>query len=78
LRGYQVIIDVEHHLETQESWKKTGGKSGEMAFARDANGIIVRYLDDASWDIELHLKNMDAAGIDKPSLTHAFGGNHKL
>ncbi len=65
-----MIIDVEHHLERREAWEKTGGKSGEIVLARDANGTIVRYLDDASWNIEMHLKNMDIAGIDMAVISY--------
>ncbi len=64
-----MIVDVEHHLETKESWEKCGGKPGQTVILRAPDGTILRPLDDASWDIEIHLKNMDIAGIDMTVLS---------
>jgi predicted TIM-barrel fold metal-dependent hydrolase len=60
-----MVIDVEHHLESKASWEKSGGKPGQLLFKRTADGKIIKPLDDASWDVELHLHNMDIAGINK-------------
>jgi predicted TIM-barrel fold metal-dependent hydrolase len=64
-----MIVDVEHHLQTKESWVKSGGKPGQTVILRTPDGTILRPLDDASWDVEIHLKNMDAAGIDMTVLS---------
>jgi len=64
-----MIVDVEHHLEPKESWEKCGGKPGQTVILRAPDGTILRPLDDASWDIEIHLKNMDLAGIDMTVLS---------
>ena len=64
-----MIVDVEHHLQTQESWLKSGGKPGQTVILRAPDGTILKPLDDASWDIEIHLKNMDIAGIDMTVLS---------
>ena len=50
-----MIVDVEHHLETKESWEKCGGKPGQTVILRAPDGTILRPLDDASWDVEIHL-----------------------
>ncbi len=59
-----MIVDVEHHLQTKEHWLKHGGKPGQTVLLRAPDGTILRPLVDASWDVEIHLKDMDAAGID--------------
>jgi predicted TIM-barrel fold metal-dependent hydrolase len=64
-----MIVDVEHHLEPKESWEKCGGKLGQTVLLRAPDGTILRPLDDASWDVEIHLKNMDIAGIDMTVLS---------
>ncbi len=64
-----MIVDVEHHLQTKESWIKSGGKPGQTIIIRAPDGTILKPLDDASWDVEIHLKNMDAAGIDMTVLS---------
>lgn len=64
-----MIIDVEHHLQPYEIWTKRGGKKGKKVWQRDASGTIIRPLDDATYDIQLHLKNMDIAGIDMAVLS---------
>jgi predicted TIM-barrel fold metal-dependent hydrolase len=64
-----MIVDVEYHLEPKESWEKSGGKPGQTVILRAPDGTILRPLDDASWDIEIHLKNMDIAGIDMTVLS---------
>jgi aminocarboxymuconate-semialdehyde decarboxylase len=64
-----MIVDVEHHLQTRESWLKSGGKPGQTVIVRAPDGTILRPLDDASWDIEIHLKDMDTAGIDMTVLS---------
>ncbi len=64
-----MIVDVEHHLEPKESWLKCGGKPGQTVILKAPDGTILRPLDDASWDIEIHLKAMDKAGIDMTVLS---------
>jgi aminocarboxymuconate-semialdehyde decarboxylase len=64
-----MIIDFEHHYTPYEIWKKRGGKPGEIVRMFSSDGREIRPLDDASHDIQLHLKNMDIAGIDTAVLT---------
>lgn len=64
-----MVIDLEHHLQPYEIWKKRGGKKGEIVWQRDANGVVIRPLDNATYDVQIHLKNMDAAGIDMAVLS---------
>jgi len=35
-----MIVDVEHHLETKESWEKCGGKPGQTVILRTRTGTI--------------------------------------
>ncbi len=64
-----MIVDVEHHMQTKETWIKGGGKSGQTVLVRAPDGTILKPLDDASWNVEIHLKNMDIAGIDMAVLS---------
>jgi len=66
-----MVIDVEHHYTPFELWKKRGGKPGEIVRVFSPDGREIRPLDDASHDIELHLRNMDIAGIDMAVLTQS-------
>jgi len=59
-----MVIDFEHHLQPREIWEKRGGKPGQTVLMRTPDGRLVRPLDDATHDIQIHLKYMDAAGID--------------
>jgi predicted TIM-barrel fold metal-dependent hydrolase len=63
------VIDVEHHLEPREVWEKRGGKPGQLVLQRAPDGSIIRPLDDSTHDIDIHLKNMDIAGIDMAVLS---------
>ena len=64
-----MIIDFEHHYTPYDIWKKRGGKPGEIVRMFTPDGRELRPLDDASHNIQLHLKNMDIAGIDMAVLT---------
>ena len=64
-----MVIDVEHHLQPYEVWKKRGGKPGQIVIQHSADGKIMRPLDDATYDIQIHLENMDIAGIDMAVLS---------
>lgn len=64
-----MVIDFEHHLQPYEIWKKRGGKPGQTVLMRAADGRLIRPLDDATHDIHIHLKYMDAAGIDMAVLS---------
>ena len=64
-----MIIDLEHHLEPPEVWKKRGGKPGQRVMQYAADGTPLRPLDDSTHDIAIHLKNMDIAGIDMAVLS---------
>ena len=59
-----MVIDLEHHFTPYELWRKRGGKPGEIVRVFSPIGREIRPLDDASYDIQIHLKNMDIAGID--------------
>ena len=64
-----MVIDCEHHLQPFEIWKKRGGKPGEMVLMRAPDGRLIRPLDDATHDIQKHLKYMDISGIDMAVLS---------
>jgi len=64
-----MVIDCEHHLQPFEIWKKRGGKPGETTLMRAVDGRLIRPLDDATHDIQKHLKYMDIAGIDMAVLS---------
>ncbi len=64
-----MVIDVEHHLQTKEIFVKSGGKPGQAVLVRATDGTILKPLDDSSWNNEIHLKNMDIAGIDMAVLS---------
>lgn len=64
-----MIIDFEHHYTPKEIWERRGGKTGEIVRMVAPDGREIRPLDDACHDIQLHLKNMDIAGIDMAVLT---------
>lgn len=59
-----MIIDFEHHYTPFELWKQRGGKKGEMVRVFSPEGKEIRPMYDADYDIPLHLKYMDMAGID--------------
>lgn len=64
-----MVIDLEHHLEPREVWEKRGGKPGRTVLQYAADGTPLRPLDDATHDVEIHLRNMDIAGIDMAVLS---------
>ena len=64
-----MVIDCEHHLQPYEIWKQRGGQPGQRVLERAADGRLIRPLDDATHDIQIHLKYMDAAGIDMAVLS---------
>ncbi len=59
-----MIVDVEHHLITKVRWEKSGGKKGVTVLQRDTDGTILKPLNEASWNVDIHLEHMDRAGID--------------
>ncbi len=58
-----MIVDFEHHYIPREIFFKHGGKSGEVTFWYE-KGLPKTFLHDGLHDVEEHLRNMDAAGID--------------
>lgn len=64
-----MIVDLEHHLEPREVWEKRGGKPGQLVVQYAPDGTPLRPLDDATHDVNIHLKNMDLAGIDMAVLS---------
>lgn len=64
-----MIIDLEHHLEPREVWEKRGGKPGQLVMQLAPDGTPLRPLDDSTWDVQIHLKYMDMAGIDMAVLS---------
>ena len=64
-----MVIDFEHHYTPYETWKRRGGKEGEVVRMFSPEGKEIRPLYDADHDIELHLKYMDQAGIDMAVLS---------
>jgi predicted TIM-barrel fold metal-dependent hydrolase len=64
-----MVIDVEHHLETKESWERRGGKRGQFIQQRGPDGMPLLPLYDAIYDVEIHLRDMDLAGIDMALLS---------
>jgi predicted TIM-barrel fold metal-dependent hydrolase len=64
-----MVIDFEHHLQPYEIWGKRGSKNGQRVLLRATDGRLIRPLDDATHDIQIHLEYMDAAGIDMAVLS---------
>ena len=64
-----MVIDFEHHYTAYEVWKRRGGKPGEIVRMFASDGREIRPLDDACHDIHLHLRTMDASGVDMAVLT---------
>ena len=64
-----MIIDFEHHYKPYEMWQKRGGKPGEVVRIFDEDGRQIRYEFDNTYDISLHLRHMDLAGIDMAVLS---------
>ena len=64
-----MIVDIEHHLEPPEVWKKRGGIPGQMVVQRATDGTPIRPLNDSTHDITIHLRLMDTAGIDMAVLS---------
>jgi aminocarboxymuconate-semialdehyde decarboxylase len=67
-----MIIDFEHHYTPYEIWKRRGGKKGEVVRIFSPEGKEIRPLYDADYDIPLHLKYMDMAGIDMAVLAKSL------
>jgi len=64
-----MIIDFEHHYTPKEMWERRGGKPGQIVRIFSADGRETRALHAASHDINIHLRNMDIAGIDMAVLS---------
>lgn len=64
-----MIIDFEHHYTPYEIWKSRGGKSGQIVRMFSPDGKELMPLSDASYDLEIHLRDMDIAGIDMAVLS---------
>jgi predicted TIM-barrel fold metal-dependent hydrolase len=64
-----MVIDFEHHLQPYEIWKRRGGKPGQTVMMKAADGSLLRPLDDSTHDIRIHLKVMDAGGVDMAVLS---------
>jgi aminocarboxymuconate-semialdehyde decarboxylase len=63
-----VVIDWEHHYLPEELWLKKGGKRGESVTVYE-HGSPRGTLHPQLYDVEEHLKVMDAVGIDMAVLS---------
>ena len=66
-----MIIDWEHHYLPEDLWLKKGGKKGKRATFYE-NGKPRGSLNPELYDVEKHLKIMDASGIDIAVLSMAI------
>src|SRR3972149_1350447 len=70
-----MIIDFEHHIMPEVLGRKWGGIPGQVILVRTPDGRIKYPLDDAHYNLDLHLEFMDAAGIDVAVLTQSGANN---
>jgi len=56
-----MVIDWEHHFFPEDIVRRWGGKAGQVLIK---NGKVGGHMFDELFDIDAHLKFMDAAGID--------------
>jgi aminocarboxymuconate-semialdehyde decarboxylase len=68
-KGGIMIIDFEHHFTPYKIWKSRGGKPGQTIRIFTEDNKVRNSLTDTAHDIQLHLKNMDIAGIDMAVLS---------
>lgn len=64
-----MIIDLEHHIYTEEQLKRRGGKPGKSRRAWDSEGRLRLHPSLDFFRIEEHLTFMEEAGIDMSVLT---------
>jgi len=69
-----MIIDWEHHYLPEELWLKKGGKKGERAIFYE-RGKPRGNLHPELYDVEEHLRLMDAVGIDVAVLSMAVSND---
>jgi predicted TIM-barrel fold metal-dependent hydrolase len=69
-----MIIDWEHHYLPEELWLKKGGKKGERAIFYE-HGKPRGNLHPELYDVEEHLRVMDAVGIDVAVLSMAVSND---
>ena len=64
-----MIIDFEHHFIPYKIWKDRGGKPGKPVRVFTEDHKVKHMLIEDAHNIQLHLKNMDIAGIDMAVLS---------
>jgi len=69
-----MIIDWEHHYLPEKLWLKKGGKKGERTIFYE-HGNPRGTLHPELYDVQEHLRIMDAAGIDMAVLTMAVSND---
>jgi predicted TIM-barrel fold metal-dependent hydrolase len=67
-----MIIDWQHHFTPKEVYEKHSGKPGEPVYKE---GKVVRRMRVQTYQVEDHLKFMDAAGIDMAVLSTTWTTN---
>ena len=70
-----MIVDWEHHYLPEELWVKKGGKLGERTVFFE-RGKPRGNLHPELYDIEAHIKMMDAAGIDMAVLSMSVSNDN--
>ena len=68
-----MVIDFEHHIATEESFRNRNGVDGQMFWGVDEMGRGRGLVREEIYRIDRHLEFMDAAGIDAAVLT-SFSG----
>ena len=66
-----MVVDWEHHYLPEELWLKKGGKKGERGIFYE-HGRPRGWLNPELYDVEEHLRVMDAVGIDVAVLSMAI------
>lgn len=69
-----MIIDWEHHVSTEASFRRRNGVDGQMAWGLDKMGRGRGLIRDEIYRIDRHLEFMDTAGIDMAVIS-SFPGN---
>ncbi|MFC1905702.1 amidohydrolase family protein [Chloroflexota bacterium] len=70
-----MIIDLEHHLPTEEQLLKKGAKPGRTQRVWDPDGKLRNHTSLDASRVELHLQFMDEAGIDMAVLSGNVHGD---
>jgi len=73
-----MVIDFEHHISTEESFRSRNGVDGQMAWGVDEMGRGRGLVREEIYRIDQHIDFMDGAGIDMAVLTSFPGRVHEI